>query len=146
MGNNGPDCPTMPPKSFEPCMLTVSTSCKYQVACQSGKLNFEFTCGPGGWNITPGKTCDYPHDSCAGTDLYCNNEWILPQGTNPPAPCPSMLPPVGQTCVAGGFGGTWEKCGYPCDGKDPNTGWLVATCSGTINMPGIWTHVGTCDG
>ncbi|MCE7888248.1 MAG: hypothetical protein DYH12_00850 [Sorangiineae bacterium PRO1] len=82
------------------------------------------------WQIEP-KACDpaKPYDSCPNTDLYCGSGgWSIPQGTNPPSPCPSVPPKLGEQCYAGGFGGVWESCGYPCSTASGTSGWTVMKC------------------
>ena len=141
-GGNGSDCPPTVPTAATPCSLVKSKSCSYIVACQSGDVSLSFTCSKDDpWQVVAGILCSYPHDSCPGTELYCSGQWSLPQGTNPPAPCPATIPAAGGMCQSFGFGGVWDKCGYPCDGSDVASGWKVATCGGD---PGQWQH-GPCE-
>lgn len=142
-GNVG--CPPDPPSAFATCAQ--GTTCKYDIACQSGKQTFTYVCQGAtyqAWAINA-KSCDptKPYDSCPKTDLYCGTGgWSIPQGTNPPSPCPETAPLAGATCYAGGFGGVWENCGYPCKTAS-GSGWTVMKCSyNPDGGPSSW-EVGT---
>jgi hypothetical protein len=146
-GNNGPNCPPSAPGAYDECKLKAGEICSYEVGCQSGPRFISFTCWDGGfgWRTVAGQACTLPFDSCPGTDLYCGNEWGMPAGTNPPAPCPDPPPTAGSECFSGGFGGVHAKCGYPCEG-DPNKGWQIASCTGgsTPNDKGSWSYDNGC--
>lgn len=134
-------CPDQPPSGFDQCDPSVGP-CSYDIECQSGKKAFVFACGPEGWDPVAPDGCDgYPYDSCPGTELYCDGQWWLPHGTNPPAPCPTELPVDGSMCFAGGFGGTHQYCGYIC--QDDAT-WTIAQCAGSPGDEGQWVYDGAC--
>ena len=142
-GTGGAACPNGVPNWWDPCDAKGS-SCTFDVDCQSGKVSFEFNCSSTGyWTVSPG-TCAQPYDSCSGTELHCTPGygWSMPQGTNPPAPCPSTPPPEGESCFSGGFGGVHEKCGYPCDPAS-KSGWTVATCP-MSSSNSMWEYDGAC--
>ncbi len=143
--DGGPICPPDPPGSgfgYMKCPVK-GASCSYDVACQSGLQKFTFNCDSTGyWNVAT-KKCDQPYDSCPKSDLYCSGEWSVPQGTNPPSPCPATLPKAGDKCTAGGFGGVWENCGYRCDAS-PNAKWTVMSCKYDPTTPSTWTSDGAC--
>lgn len=129
--DGGTACPpTMPMASN--CTVDAGVKCSYDVECQGGKHTFVLTCEGTTykeWTLAP-QACDpkKPFDSCANTQLHCSGtNWTLPQGTNPPSPCPATLPSPGDTCYSGGFGGVWEFCGYPCSTAG-GAGWTVMTC------------------
>jgi hypothetical protein len=68
----------------------------------------------------------------------------MPQGTNPPSPCPPTQPVVGAECYSGGFGGVHEKCGYLCD-PATGTGWTVMSCP-IATAESAWESDGACGG
>lgn len=139
-----PECPPELPNGYTLCDVPESVVCTYDVSCQSGNVALSFQCTDETWQVLP-QMCAQPYDSCPGTELYCSGQWLLPQGTNPPSPCPDTAPTAGATCFAGGFGGVWEQCGYPCD-DSPNAPWTVATCTSTDpNTDGMWTYDGACE-
>ncbi len=132
-----PTCPPEPPPyGSTGCTddVVTGTVCRYDVACQSGQTSLEFVCGDFAWEMLPGQGCTQPFDSCPGTNYYCDGEWVLPQGSNPPSPCPSTQPEAGEQCFAGGMGGVWPACGYYCDDQ---TTWSVAVCDES-SLPGQW--------
>lgn len=137
---NPNDCPAEAPGPFQQC--TSSSVCNYDVACQSGTVNLQFTCDANGgrWQLTP-TACDQPHDSCPGTEYHCIDSWQMPEATNPPAPCPDTPPEPGAECFPGGFGGVWEYCGYRCD-DTPEAAWTLAHCP-TDAMP-VWQYDEAC--
>lgn len=138
-----PNCPGNAPGLYAQCDASSQTVCTYMIACQSGSEVIGFICKDNYWApaIQP---CDWEYDSCPGTDLYCTNgQWYMPEGTNPPSPCPSTAPEGGSECNAFDFGGTWGQCGYACDGKDASSGWIVATCGDNQN-PGMWSYDSVC--
>lgn len=142
-GGSVPDnCPADAPTSYEACPIGEDASCTYTLDCQSGPVQLTFVCSEDefGWRVAD-QACDFEYDSCMGTELYCSGQWWMPQGTNPPSPCPNDPPEEFSTCWAGGMGGMHEHCGYRCD----ETGaWTVATCSGTFDEEGSWEYDGTC--
>lgn len=128
-GSNPSNCPATPPTSWEQCELGLDEVCSYAIACQSGQRTIDFQCADYGYWFTAG-SCDHHADSCPGTELYCSGgTWYMPEGTNPPAPCPADKPEAGSECFAGGWGGgTWEQCGYSC--FEPGAeAWTIATCA-----------------
>ncbi len=143
--DGGPICPAEPPGSsfgYKKCPV-IGASCQYDVKCQSGTQKFTFNCDKNGyWNVAPQK-CALAYDSCPNTDLYCSTQWMIPQGTNPPSPCPTTKPTAGDKCFAGGFGGVWENCGYRCD-SSPNSKWTVMSCKYVPNVDSKWESDGAC--
>ncbi len=129
-----PPCPDTLPAWWDSCGPELAgAQCSYGIDCQSGTQVFVMECAAGAWKLQPSR-CVREADSCPGTELHCQGEeWWMPQGTNPPSPCPPALPGAGEMCFAGGFGGTHEACGYRCDG-----GWQVARC-----VSGAW-DLGAC--
>jgi hypothetical protein len=124
--------------------VPVGTVCTYDVACQSGTRSLSLLCGEYSWEMAPGQLCTQSYDSCPDTDYYCDTEWLMPLGTNPPAPCPSTRPVDGEKCFSGGFGGVWPNCGYLCD---DNATWTVAACEAPMpgpNPDGVWKLDGAC--
>jgi hypothetical protein len=142
-GGNPPLCPAALPGWYEQCAPD-GVQCGYDIGCQSGQVSITLTCTSGYWNVVPG-TCAQPYDSCPGTDLYCSEGygWTMPQGTNPPSPCPATKPAVGEKCYSGGFGGVHEKCGYPCD-PATGAGWTVMTCPYQNGPDSAWESDGAC--
>ncbi len=142
----GANCPPTVPGWYEQC--TAGQSCNYDVACQSGAQSFNYVCNENSfWDLAP-KSCDKPYDSCPGTELYCNAGfgWSIPQGTNPPSPCPDTRPNPGDACSAAPMGGVWENCGYPCDAT-PTAKWTVLTCKYDPADPtgqSTWESDGAC--
>lgn len=122
--------PEPPPYGSTKCTDDVATGtvCRYDVSCQSGTTSLDLVCGDFAWEMLPGQGCTQPFDSCPGTDYYCDGEWLMPQGTNPPSPCPPTRPNSGEACFSGGMGGVWPACGYYCDDKST---WTVALCDET---------------
>src|SRR5690606_6694476 len=101
------------------------------------------TCTNGWWEIAP-QPCGFPYDSCPGTELYCDGQWWMPTGTNPPSPCAATIPDPGTPCYPGGMGGDWEHCGYAC-GPDPElSGWVVASCVPSGEQNHVWQHDEGC--
>ena len=143
---NSPHCPPSPPDGFTQCKG--DTPCSYNVKCQSGTQNIAFSCNEYGNFSVGDQTCTPKFDSCPGTPLYCrtNGQWWIPSGTNPPSPCPVTPPEAGASCREGGFGGVWEKCGYPC--KKADTPWMVATCTrkdpSNRRSPSTWQYDVAC--
>lgn len=137
-GGSAPSCPPEPP-SFGSTSCTdevpVGTVCRYDVSCQSGQVSLRFLCGEFAWEMVAGQACSQPFDSCPGTNYYCDGEWLLPQGSNPPSPCPSSRPSGGEACFSGGMGGVWPACGYYCDDM---TSWTVAVCDEPSPGQGAW--------
>jgi len=140
----GPNCPATLPSSYDPCVD--GAACLYDVPCQSGTVSFTLSCANGYWDVAPG-TCAQPYDSCPGTMLHCEPSygWTMPQGTNPPSPCPDPVPVAGEQCYSGGFGGVHEKCGYPCD-PATKSGWTVMTCPYEGGTDSKWQSDGACGG
>ena len=99
------ECPTSPPDGYTQCDPGPGV-CTYDVACQSGTVALSFTCTEGWWELEP-TACEQPYGLVSGTQYYCNGEWTMPQGTNPPSPCPDTRPPAGEPAspVA------WAACG-----------------------------------
>jgi hypothetical protein len=139
-GGNPTTCPPAHPGVFETCALGAGEVCAYDVSCQSGDVQLEFHCVNGYWDVLPDE-CRMRYDSCPGTQFYCDTQWWMPQGTNPPSPCPDVAPAEGETCFSGDLGGVWENCGYFCG--DSNI-WGVATCTDGP-MGSTWQYNGTCD-
>lgn len=137
------DCPPEPPTSYEPCTLSGEGACSYTLDCQSGPVALSFGCSPesGLWTVLE-QPCEYEYDSCPGTELYCAGQWWLPEGTNPPSPCPDPAPAELSECFSGGFGGVHQRCGYPC-GDDASSGWTIATCSGEFDAE-VWEYDDAC--
>jgi hypothetical protein len=135
-------CPADPPSGYDQCSEGPG-NCVYDVPCQSGVVALSFSCVDGWWSLEP-TPCAQPYDSCPGTEYYCDMAWWMPTGSNPPTPCPDILPPAGEMCFTGGMGGVWENCGYRC-GPQPNASWTVATC---VMSPtgGAWQYDGACGG
>jgi len=144
-GGSSPGCPPEPPPyGSSACAgeVPVGTVCSYVVPCQSGERSLDFVCAEYSWEMVEGQACTLPFDSCPNTDFYCNGDWILPQGTNPPAPCPSTRPKTGEVCFSGGFG-IWPACGYYCDDK---TTWTTAECvMPRQGVDGEWSFDGACN-
>lgn len=116
-GGSSPNCPTTAPQSWDECTLQPGEHCSYDFECQSGDVTVEYECDSVNlWSIKP-QDCGYHADSCPGTELYCSGQWLIPQGTNPPSPCPVEAPAEGESCFVG-MGGTWEQCGYLCGGPN----------------------------
>ena len=136
------ECPASPPDGYTQCDPGPGV-CTYDVACQSGTVALSFTCAEGWWEIQP-TACEQPYDSCPGTEYYCNGEWIMPQGTNPPSPCPDTAPLAGEPCFSGGMGGVWENCGYYC-GPQAGSAWTVASCP-FDDPESVWQYDGVCEG
>lgn len=142
--NPPPPCPTELVDGYTPCELPEGTVCSYDVGCQSGIVSLSFACTGGWWEIVP-QACDFAYDSCPGTELYCDGQWWMPTGTNPPSPCPSSIPPEGSACYPGGMGGDWEHCGYACAPDPESNGWVVASCvASSSNGPYSWQHDDGC--
>lgn len=123
----GIPCPAAVPDSYTQC-TEKGQSCTYDVQCQSGLITHTFSCSSlGYWVLGVHPPCDKPFDSCPGTMLYCStNGWNMPEGTNPPSPCPAAAPVEGAECYSGGFGGVYPDCGYACGPS--GSGWQVAHC------------------
>jgi len=137
-GGSTPNCPPEPPAyGSMSCADDVPTGtvCRYDVSCQSGSVDLQFVCGDFAWEMRPGQACTQPFDSCPSTDYYCDGEWVMPQGSNPPSPCPSTRPNGGEACFTGGMGGVWPACGYYCDDK---SSWTVAVCDQPAPGQGAW--------
>jgi hypothetical protein len=140
---NPPFCPVDLVDGYTVCDLPSDAVCSYPVACQSGEVLLSFRCEDSFWHLEP-QECDFPYDSCPATELYCDQTWWMPHGTNPPSPCPVTLPDNGTPCLPGGWGGDWEHCGYPCHG-DPQSGWVVASCLAEApEGPYSWQHDAGC--
>jgi hypothetical protein len=142
-GGSDPGCPAELPIWYAGCKLGPEATCSYDVKCQSGWVTLSFGCTGNGWKVkaTP---CAYPYDSCPGTEFYCSGEWWMPEGTNPPSPCPEPRPKPGDKCWVGGMGGVHPKCGYPC-GPDGKSGWTIAHCKVTgANGQQTWQYDGNC--
>jgi hypothetical protein len=139
---NGPACPAQPPGQWDECPPEVALSggCAYSLACQGGQVTLVYQCstsGYGTWQIVP-QACQHLFDSCPGTDVNCwGGTWQMPEGTNPPPPCPPERPALGDACAVG-FGGS-ATCGYRCQ---DGTGWTVASCSALSS----WILDGECPG
>ncbi len=145
-GSNPVYCPAEPPSVYDTCTIHPDEACFYTLGCQSGPVQLGFICREGrqGWDVMH-HDCAYEYDSCPGTELYCSGQWWLPEGTNPPAPCPNPGPAEGSECYSGGFGGVHEKCGYMCDVEGQSV-WTVATCTPPdIYEQGVWEYDGACD-
>lgn len=140
-GNVGGDTGTCPPSNPEPfAQCDDGSVCTYDVACESGPVALTFVCESSYWTIAP-QPCDQPFDHCDGTEYYCDDQWWMPTGTNPPSPCPPELPEAGTACTPGGMGGVWENCGYDVGDEC----WIVATCvSPDPGFEGAWQHNGSC--
>ncbi len=142
-----PDCPATLPGPWDTCVA--GTQCGFDLDCQSGSISLGFTCAGDAsysyWQVDS-QSCVEEFDSCAGTQLYCSGQWWVPQGTNPPSPCPDARPTDGEACSTMDMGGVHEQCGYRCAG--PNTPWTVATCVTTVTDGGIyeghWTFDAAC--
>lgn len=127
-GTNPPaPCPAEAPDGYTSCDLPPDQICTYDVPCQSGVRSLSFVCDAGMFVFTD-QACVEPYDSCPGTEYYCDGSWWMPALTNPPSPCPEVIPPDGTPCYPGGMGNDWEHCGYACDGKDASSGWTVVSC------------------
>jgi hypothetical protein len=140
-GGNPAACPTTPPEPYVQCdhALFNGQLCTYTVDCQSGPGNqIAFTCSENGYWQIPQQACSNPYDSCPGTSINCwGGYWTIPEGTNPPPPCPEKKPVPGDVCTSFGFGP--PTCGYPCE---EGSGWTVGTCSYWAEP--YWTFDGTC--
>jgi hypothetical protein len=143
-GSTPLNCPAKAPSAYDQCTLEGEGACTYTIECQSGPVELSFTCSESeyGWRVLE-QPCDFEYDSCPGTELYCSGTWWMPQGTNPPAPCPDEMPAENATCFGGGFGGVHEHCGYRCE-SDPSV-WSVTTCYSEPGMDGEWESDGACE-
>jgi hypothetical protein len=143
VGSTPVDCPAEPPSPYAVCRLPEDGACTYTIDCQSGPVELTFTCSEDafGW-VVAAKDCDYEYDSCPGTELYCVGQWWMPEGTNPPSPCPNPPPTEFSPCTTGAFGGVHQHCGYPCE-DDASSGWTIATCSGDF-AEGVWEYDSAC--
>ncbi len=147
-GTPNPNCPETAPTTYEECALGPGETCLYELDCQSGPTSIQFTCHEDGygWRTVQGQACRESHDSCPGTELYCAEQWGMPYGTNPPAPCPVTPPVPGSECSVLAMGAVRSMCGYRCDG-DRDGAWQVATCSGSSGPleKGSWAYDDSCD-
>jgi hypothetical protein len=141
-GTGGVPCPKEVPDGYTQCPVEGQT-CVFDVACQSGTVSHTFSCSSyGNWTLSVHPPCDEMYDSCPGTMLYCSaNGWSMPEGTNPPSPCPATPPAEGSECYSGGFGGVYEFCGYPCGPS--GAGWQIAQCPYS-DTQSKWT-LGACE-
>ncbi|MCA9624249.1 MAG: hypothetical protein KC731_34730 [Myxococcales bacterium] len=139
------NCPDEPPGPDTPCQAGPGI-CNYDVVCQSGTQPISFTCPSDVllWTIEP--TACTPCDSCPGTAYYCSGgQWVMPQGSNPPSPCPNEPPVPGSFCQPEGMGAVWECCGYLCS-DIPEDPWGVAVCKATSVGNGEWVFETSCGG
>ena len=151
-GGTGPDprnpagCPPEAPAAtgLTTCSLASNVRCAYVHQCNSGGVRFQYLCRSGRFDLVP-EACARPYDSCAGTALHCDQQWVL-NLLGPPdssGPCPTDRPVDGAECALGGPDKTWPQCGYACDPNTAAGGWTVVECM-TADRGWRWQSDGAC--
>jgi hypothetical protein len=142
-GGNPVGCPPQAPDGIQACSLEPNVKCAYVHQCNSGDVRLQNVCRSGRFELVP-EPCAMPYDSCPGTGLHCDEQWLLTLLPPPdsPGPCPSDRPVDGSACSTFGASSTWKRCGYACDRG--TGGWTVVECVRNDGGSEQWQSDGAC--